>query len=321
MICVQGIPAKLAAARTSSGSNTAGASTTITSSAFTASTSTAFVGVSAMLVACVCSSFAGVYFEMMLKSSQACKPVRPCPRPSPTLRYKPLNPPRLLPSPAHTSLHDNSLLARSLLLAPCSLIAPSSLPLRTALWLRNIQLGVWATSIALATVCAQHDPLVATHGRLHGFGAGQQQPMVRSHMHCPPLLTPRARASLGLSLHPASLHVQSPGRWWVPTRSEGCWSRSRSNTRTTSFAALLRRSLSSWVHSARNISSHSYRARVSNASSSQPLPLSLLLSASSSPSLPSTPGVHTGFSLRRGVCHRCDLRVRWTLRRPVRGRR
>lgn len=41
---------------------------------------------------------------------------------------------------------------------------------QTSLWLRNIQLGVWATSIALCSVYLADDPLLSTHGVLHGFG-------------------------------------------------------------------------------------------------------------------------------------------------------
>jgi UDP-sugar transporter A1/2/3 len=70
-----------------------------------------YVGVCAMLVACVCSSFAGVFFEMMLKRSSS------------------------------------------------------------SLWLRNIQLGVFATAIAALTVLFQQDDLMSTHGFFHGFGA------------------------------------------------------------------------------------------------------------------------------------------------------
>lgn len=39
-----------------------------------------------------------------------------------------------------------------------------------SLWLRNIQLGVWATAIAAASVALQDDPLMPTRGMLHGFG-------------------------------------------------------------------------------------------------------------------------------------------------------
>ena len=39
-----------------------------------------------------------------------------------------------------------------------------------SLWLRNIQLGVWATAIAAATALWTPDPLLATLGPLHGFG-------------------------------------------------------------------------------------------------------------------------------------------------------
>ena len=41
---------------------------------------------------------------------------------------------------------------------------------QSSLWLRNIQLGVWATSIALVSVAVTKDPLAPTHGYLHGFG-------------------------------------------------------------------------------------------------------------------------------------------------------
>ena len=69
------------------------------------------VGVGAIVTACVCSSFAGVYFERVLKASCA------------------------------------------------------------SLWLRNVQLGIFATAFAIGAVVMEDDPLAAVHGRLHGFGA------------------------------------------------------------------------------------------------------------------------------------------------------
>ena len=68
------------------------------------------IGIGAMLLACLCSSFASVYFEMMLKQSD------------------------------------------------------------TSLWLRNIQLGLFSTLVALATVGVQDDALIRSDGLLHGFG-------------------------------------------------------------------------------------------------------------------------------------------------------
>ena len=68
------------------------------------------IGVGAILVACVCSSFAGVYFEMMLKRSSS------------------------------------------------------------SLWLRNIQLDLFSSAIAVGSVCLHEDPLVRAEGWLHGFG-------------------------------------------------------------------------------------------------------------------------------------------------------
>ena len=127
MLCVQGIPEKLAASPawagqagrrllSTHGSAATGSSATSATSATTYAAASAesdrvaLVGVIAMLVACVCSSFAGVYFEMMLKQSSA------------------------------------------------------------SLWLRNIQLGVWATAIAAITALGTPDPLFYTLGPLHGFG-------------------------------------------------------------------------------------------------------------------------------------------------------
>ena len=108
VLCVQGLPEKLAARALNkmAGGASAGGATAVDAESAHAT----LVGVSAVLVACFCSSFAGVYFEMMLKRSQ------------------------------------------------------------TSLWLRNIQLGVWSLFIAVGSVYLSNDPLIATHGPLHGFG-------------------------------------------------------------------------------------------------------------------------------------------------------
>ena len=93
-----------------------------------------------MLIACLCSSFAAVS----------------------------------APAQAHVastfSIAECACLS-SLCLSPCAVYFEMMLKQsQSSLWLRNIQLGVWATSIALISVAVTKDPLAPTHGYLHGFG-------------------------------------------------------------------------------------------------------------------------------------------------------